>query len=824
MESIYNMQQMTHKFFLFSGYTIGIRDINISENATKIVKSKVAALVTESRKITQRLNNGKLIPPIGTSLYEFNESEQLNALERGDDFVNPIFEDIDLNSNMMARMILTGSKGKVPNFIDLNGALGAVTINGRRFGAQAGWARTSPYFLRYDPEPAANGFISTSYREGITNDVYAFNAANARHGMIALGLSTSVVGYQNRISVKNLESIITDNLRKAVKGYNIVQPLYAECGIDAARTEKVKFPTIMISDEAFEKNYKADIKLFDKKFQNKQVAALLDQEFEQLTVDRDKYRSIFMKFEDSNPKEYILNDTKHVPVNIARILDDTIYNYNEMVANMDESDRILDPIKAISTIDDLCKNLGYVFSNDLLRHTKKPIPKYIQQSTLLTRIMLRSYLCTANLIKKGAINAHLEIIVNRVVLIYKKALVEYGTSVGIIAAQSISEPLTQYVLDARHRTGGMGGTKTNGIDRLREVLGAKETQSMKNTHMMIMVKPEFEDNKLKVQEIANHIEMMNFGRFVANTRIFFEEYGVPTHPSYKHEASIINEIAKHNYGQKIPNDLANWCIRYELDREELILKSMKLETIILAVRIKHPELFIIYTPENAKVVFVRCYLRTPMFKVSNTYYEDNVIPIMNKIKDVIVRGVENITSAMVVSVMKHFKTETGALEIKKVYGIATSGTNLREILENPYIDKYRTQSDSLEETERVFGITAARSKIVNEMLVAMNDLSKFHCLLFADEMTTSGVCTSIQSTGLQKRENSNITLRLSFQHSIQVIQTASINGLTDRLSGVSANLIAGQSIPVGTAYNKVCVNEDFIKNNTKALDTVLEDL
>ena len=68
--------------------------------------------------------------------------------------------------------------------------------------------------------------------------------------------------------------------------------------------------------------------------------------------------------------------------------------------------------------------------------------------------------------------------------------------------------MTQYVLDSKHRTGGGGGSKTGTIDRVKEILGAKETDKMKNPTMLIIPKEEFEENKNKVQEIANYIEMM----------------------------------------------------------------------------------------------------------------------------------------------------------------------------------------------------------------------------------------------------------------------------------------------------------------------------
>jgi DNA-directed RNA polymerase II subunit RPB1 len=824
LETIYNLQQLVHRFFMYHGFTVGISDINISENAMKEVKRQIGSMILESRKITQRLNNGKLIAPLGMPLKEFYEAEQLNALTAGDGFVNPILADIDRANNGTWRLIETGSKGKAPNFIAINGAIGVQQINGKRFGPQSGWGRTSPYFTRYDTDPAANGFVSTSFREGVTSDVYAFMAGEARDGLISNALSTSITGYQNRISIKNLETIMVDNLRKSTKGMNIVQPLYAECGLDPSKTERVQFITVMMSDKDFEDQFKTKLASLDKKFQTKETAALLEQEFKQLTIDREKYRKIHMTLEDHNPKEYVMKDTKQMPINIQRIVDDTVYNYSAVTEKVEAAGLVLDPVYAIKLVNELCDNLGYAFLNELQKKQKRLIPPYLRAATNMTAILLRSYLNTSYLMKKGVVNYLLDIIVLKATNTFKRALIDYGTSVGILAAQCISEPMTQYVLDSKHRTGGGGGTKTNAIVRIKELLGARDTLAMENPHMLIIVKKEYESDQLKVQEIANHIEMMVFGRFIVSTRIFYEEYGVSTHPNYIHENAIIKEIEKHNFGQKIPSDLAKWCIRYDINKEELILKSMKLETIILAIRKTHPELFIVYSPENANNVFVRCYLRNSQFKQTNNYFEDNVLTTAVAIKKVIVRGVKDLISTSVISIIKNVISDTGSVESKTIYGIFAVGTNLADIVNNPYIDPYRTQSDSIEEMQRVFGINCAGQKIMNELTATLTDLNRMHCSIFASEMTYSGQVTPVQKLGLSKRENANITLRLSFQTPVQVIQEAAINGMIDKISGISGPLIIGTIPSAGTTYNRIAVNDEFVQANVKSLETVLEDL
>jgi DNA-directed RNA polymerase II subunit RPB1 len=822
LDTVYSMQQITTTFFLNYGFTIGISDINISEAAVKKVKMKAAKMILDARNITKKLNRHKLIAPIGMSLFDFYEMEQLNALEPGDDFVEPILADIDFASNKLAQLVFTGSKGKATNVIAINGAIGTQQINGRRMARQFGWGRTSPYFLRYDMEPKSLGYISNSFREGISSDIFPFIAAEARHGLINNALSTSITGHQNRLSIKNLESILVDNLYKSTKDQNMIQPLYAESGLDPRKTEKVKFITVMISDDEMA-TFHTKMTDLDPIYKNKNVKQALDDEFEQLMSDREEYREIFFNVENNNPGNVIIDNGHQMPVNVYRIIEDVVYNYKNELAQLPNSQKILDPVATINKVSELCRVLPYVYYNEIQENNNMPIPEYIREATTLVCILLRSYLCTANLLRKGITDHLLDIIITKIRITFKKALIDYGCAVGIIAAQCISEPMTQYVLDSKHRTGGGGGSKTNTIVRIKEILGAKSTEKLKNPSMTLVVLPKYESIKIKVQEIANHIEMMDFNRFISATRIFFEEYGKPTHSKYQHESKMIKDFEKYNLGIDIPNDLTKWCIRFNINKEEMILNSMKLETIITVLRIKYPAIFFAYTPENVDDVVIRCYVRNSIAKQGTTSITETfVMGLMREMRKVVIRGVSGIKSTAVINIVKSYINSEGAIATKVSYGIETVGSNLEDILNNQYIDRYKSQTDSVVEFETIFGIEAARHKIINELRKEMSDISKEHCTIYADEMTYSGHVTSIHRTGLQKREMNNVTLRLSFQSPIQVIENAATDGLIDKISGISGPLILGTSPNIGTTYNKIIVNEQFIDefhaSNSKNID------
>ncbi len=205
--------------------------------------------------------------------------------------------------------------------------------------------------------------------------------------------------------------------------------------------------------------------------------------------------------------------------------------------------------------------------------------------------------------------------------------------------------------------------------------------------------------------------------------------------------------------------------------------------------------------------------------------EASVIGLIKKVNNCIIRGVSGINYTEVISVAKSEIGEDGSISSTKVFAIQTNGSNLEDVLDNPYVDKYRTQTDSISEFEEMYGIEATREKIIREIRKAMtsDDVVLPHTSVFADEMTYSGKMTSIQRTGLQVREMNNVTLRLSFQSPVQVIENAAQNGLVDEISGVSGPLCVGQVPSVGTCYNNVSINEKFIENYMKNISKSIED-
>jgi DNA-directed RNA polymerase beta' subunit len=820
LDLMFNMQQMAISYILQRGYTIGILDLMLDKDTKSEIDRIAADIINKSNLITEKLNKGEIIPPIGMTVEEFYEKQQIEELRTADDFIEPVLSAVDPHRNNLLKLIVSGSKGTIDNMVNMVSSIGQKLINSERIRQTFGHKRTLAYFPRFDTSPESRGYIINSYIVGMNSYEYVFNAMNARFDIISKALNTSVTGEQNRKSIKNLESIVINNLRFAVKHNSVIQLLYGEDGIDPRYVEKVKFSTVKMSDAAIRAKY-MPVGGEDIITESPELSKIIEDEISQVMEDRNRYREIFMKVECIGSGEKI-SDERLMPVNIERIILDTLREYSDAVS---KPPTVKELLRMHTRVKALCDALPYILINEIQEKLGSKVPEHIQHSVWLLLMLLRSHLHVSALLVANMSEKVLIVILEKVRLILSSALIDPGTAAGIIAAQSFSGPLTQYMLDAHHRS-ATGGTSKSGMTHVKEVLAARDVDKLESPSMMLYLKPEIETDRGLVQEIANNIEAMKLKQFVRSYQIFFEKYGDPIHPSYTHERAQIQEFARMNPLLNPPGDLLKWCIRVVIDKSTLILKNMSLEMIITKIRETYPDLYVVYTPENASEIVIRIYMRLSMKDMKgNTVFKgvigtDNIVDLAKEILETIIRGVNGITNTNVVKREQTYVKDDGGLGVKEIFGIETVGTNFYGVLSNRHIDGLRIQTDAIMETYRMLGIEAARLKIISE-LRKLSSCNHRHYLIYADEMTRTGRVTSIERGGLSTREASNYLLRIGFSSPIQTLEEASVNAVVDEVTGVTAPLLVGSVPKFGTLYNSIHVDPEMVRKNIKKPDDIL---
>ena len=142
------------------------------------------------------------------------------------------------------------------------------------------------------------------------------------------------------------------------------------------------------------------------------------------------------------------------------------------------------------------------------------------------------------------------------------------------------------------------------------------------------------------------------------------------------------------YSTKMPNNLTYWCIRLEINKTNLILKSMQLQTIIEKIYEsgQGQYYYVMHSPENITQIVVRVYFLNHLFKKTDVYKD--IEKIEQSLLEITLRGVPKIIGTQVIDISRTAVDKDGKLITQKEYAIKTYGTNIYGVMLNPWIDPY----------------------------------------------------------------------------------------------------------------------------------------
>jgi DNA-directed RNA polymerase subunit A' len=320
---------------------------------------------------------------------------------------------------------------------------------------------------------------------------------------------------------------------------------------------------------------------------------------------------------------------------------------------------------------------------------------------------------------------------------FKRALVEPGEAVGIVAAQSIGEPGTQMTLRTFHYAGVREQNVTLGLPRLIEIVDARRMPS--TPIMTIFLDKEHKNSKNKATEVAREVIQTTL-KDIMHSEPFVD-------PQSEEVVVEVDATMMEDRGVSLK----------ELE-ETMRLPSATLRT-------KGNKLYI-----KPKKIDPR--------------------KLKEKVTVHHVKGIPGIRRVLVT-----WEKEKGE------WVIHTDGSNLPRVLEIKGIDPTRTVTNHIHEIAKTLGIEAARNVIIQEAMGVLEeqglDVDIRHVMLVADIMTVTGDVRQIGRHGISG-EKSSVLARAAFEITVPNIVEAAIKGEGDPLKGVTENVIVGQSIPIGT--------------------------
>jgi DNA-directed RNA polymerase subunit A' len=359
------------------------------------------------------------------------------------------------------------------------------------------------------------------------------------------------------------------------------------------------------------------------------------------------------------------------------------------------------------------------------------LTKFNDQLTPILVKELKSELTKAQLSIKG-----LDRVISLALENYKKALVEPGEAVGIVAAQSIGEPGTQMTLRTFHYAGVREQNVTLGLPRLIEIVDARRSPS--TPIMNIYLDKQYRNSKSKATEIAREVIATKVGDIAEAEPYLDPELEVVV---VKLDSVMMNERGVN--AEELPSLLKMNNYELSVEGDRLIVKSKK---------------------------------KVDMKKLLDTLPNQHV------------KGAPGLNRVLVTEETGEWVLRTDGSNLSAVLDVAgvdptrTTTNNVHEIVETLGIEAAR---NSL--------IKEAMGVLEEQGL----DVDIRHIMLMADIMTATGGVQQIGRHGISGKKSS-VLARAAFEITVPNLVDAAIRGESDPLKGVTENVIVGQSIPIGT--------------------------
>jgi len=462
-EFIDDLQNVVTEYMKHSSFSVGISDL-ITDKATN---DKIVTLIT-NKKIEVK----NLIHQVQHGIFE-NTSGKTNEEEfetRVNNILGSIQKDAgraaidNLNkTNRFLTMFNAGSKGSEINIQQMTACLGQQNVDGKRipYGFEY---RTLPHYTKFDDGPAARGFVENSYIGGMSPQEVYFHAMGGRVGLIDTAVKTSTTGYIQRRLIKSLEDAMVNYDMTVRNSKNkIIQFSFGEDSIDTVKVENQIFPVVEMTVQEIYGHFM----LMDSENKTKHLSNI--------------FISNVYKLHKAQNEKLIQKSLQYANeiVDNRKILISNVFN--------NKSDKVVRVPVAFSHIIKNIMGQQYINSNSLvdltmldayemIEHAFSKLEKiHFAKPTLLFKMLYFYYLSPKDLLINKRFNRKsLEILIETVILTYKRSIVNPGEMVGIVAAQSIGEPTTQMSEIGCehiwcHKINKLSGKKSSSIIKIGEL-------------------------------------------------------------------------------------------------------------------------------------------------------------------------------------------------------------------------------------------------------------------------------------------------------------------------------------------------------------------
>jgi DNA-directed RNA polymerase II subunit RPB1 len=826
-----NTTKLANSFNMYHGMTVGIGDLYIPDKMyhemTQLYDSKKLEIQHE---ITELENNPEMMDEL---LFETSVNSKLAVIR--DDASKLIIANTP-GTNMFITMMDSGAKGKAINLAQMAGCVGQQDFHGGRMKKNYN-ERSLPYFFKNDDRAESRGFIEKPFMRGLNLPDFIFHHLSAREGLIDQTVRTAESGYIQRKLIKATEDMMVNydgTVRNAVG--RILQFQYGDSGADTVKQYEYNFKVMEMGNEEIKTKYGmvkeelSKVKGWTEADNKKFVDRIIEM--------RDKLRKTQVK---ATLNYLTLSNSYMLPVNLYRIVDN--FRNDESLKGtvcyepkyiLDMIEEILEPYntRLYCLTPDEMKNINSVKYKD--DQVAKTAFKYAMLDILAPKKCIFNYKLSKE---------QLDGIKKEIIKSFNKSIVEPGEMVGIVAAQSLGEPVTQLMLNAFHASGvgGKGGTNI-GVDRIKEVFSL--SKNPKEPEMEIYLDAENRTKKDFANKIASHIKFTTIKDLRTKIQTLYDpnpydpegfiakdNVGVPFYTYQSSKQCCANSI-----------DGLPWLMRIEFDREKLLTKEVSLLDIksqfcfawekrytdVKGIKREKKQLIdkitqlaVLSNTDNDEIPIL--HIRFDMTNFTQSTLVDFMDLFVDEFKLKGMPGIEDIRGGgkafeeRIIS----FDNDDQIMEKNSEYVIYTKGINMDAIKNIVGVDLNRTYCNDIISIYENFGIEAARNFIIRQIITVLTSngsgTNYQHIEIFGDLMAHIGTLTSIDRHGLNKLDTDPLS-RASFEKTVDQLITAAIFNEVDYMKSVSSRIMAGLCIKGGTGLCNIILDKDMLENSEYTTD------
>jgi DNA-directed RNA polymerase subunit A" len=320
--------------------------------------------------------------------------------------------------------------------------------------------------------------------------------------------------------------------------------------------------------------------------------------------------------------------------------------------------------------------------------------------------------------------------------IYRRSAYDMEEPIGVVAAQSLSEPATQMTMRTYHFAGTAGIQVTLGLPRMLEIFDAR--REPKTPTMTIYLNADRQDVD-SVKKIAEHIKEVKIKDVTLSTTI----------------------------------DLTEIQIRCKLDMGKISRFGLDTDKLVKKIKIRNTDTFV----EGDCLV-----LKPKKMDLGNLH------KLKYSLLEAHIKGIKGISQVVVSKEQGEWVITTLGSNLKKVYDIEgidftrTVSNNIFEILDVLGIEAARN---------------AIIRQAVYTMEEQGLGIDVRYIMLLADIMTVQGNIRAIGRYGISGQKDS-VLVRASFEETKKHLTNAAIAGEKDELKGTIENIMMNQVAPIGT--------------------------